>query len=1047
MAQCLINYVKSLDEAYYKGSNYNKSSIDELGFEYGSGYNMYYTPQNYLNGMNYFIEKTKIPKVKITEYMAAKTNDYTDFASDEAHGLTSEQLDKRAHYLRDVLLMAYSNSQLTGFLFTGYTVENDNKDYDPSKYDPNDPSTYSLERFNYREKDVYKSFIAGDYFYDNMKLLKYTEDGVSDSNGNYSTNLYSQCEYVINVIVGNKTYTKTIHLENDNDVVFKVGLNYCVGNNYYSNLESAYNSIEGNDGLITLMQDVTDNSIFNVENGKTITLDTNGHTLNKVSKEIINNGSLKIIGRGTITTTEANTNVLSDLIINNGNLEIDNCTLINKGLTAQNSNLVNETDWTTIMCIKGSVLLKNGTIKSEYSLIPDTNLNTSHIARAVYLKGNSNFEMRDGTISTDFDDSYAILVDSNNGDELPQVNIDIIGGNVISNNTAIYLHSGNNKLIIEGGTINGDEYGIYSDNTNSEIMIKIGKIVSPNNVAVYNTGESIVTVGVDNNKLDLANPIIQGNNYGINSKNGFRFFDGIIKGFLNTYSEEPTVTFNNRELNNQKEIIEHVEYKTVTILKPYSVENQYFETFNDALASISGDNGTIQLHMNIDDNSTISIAKEKAITVDTNGYTLTRGKVVENNGTLIIKGGGVLQTSNPENNTLAILIKNTGTLKLNKINLIHNGRPDGDCYTIFSDGGNIIIDNAQVCANTAKGICRTIELKNGADLTMTDGLVYAESPNGRPITVYVSETYPSSDNKIKIENGILESKYGNAILVGATSGYTANVELEIINGKIVSKDTAIKYSNGSGGIIKIEQGSILSSNGSAIENKGTAQLTVGTIDYKNLENPIIQGEKYGIDSNIDFYYYSGVLKGIENPYNTNVKVNYLEDQFELLNGEEIINNSTYKTLMLRIINTQELTVEFKNVEEIEKNGNKYIKIIKPGTLLKELINNIETNGFIGIYKDMNKLEDKDVKTETGMILRITLENEKKEYKLVVMGDCNGDGDANIKDMIIINNYRLSKITDNFDEAYKIAGDVNGDEELNIRDMILINNFRLKGTSF
>ena len=59
----------------------------------------------------------------------------------------------------------------------------------------------------------------------------------------------------------------------------------------------------------------------------------------------------------------------------------------------------------------------------------------------------------------------------------------------------------------------------------------------------------------------------------------------------------------------------------------------------------------------------------------------------------------------------------------------------------------------------------------------------------------------------------------------------------------------------------------------------------------------------------------------------------------------------------------------------------------------------------------------------------------------------GDREAEIRDMVKINNYRLYKTTTNFEGAYQEAGDVNKDGKIDIRDMVIINNYRLYGTKF
>ena len=73
-----------------------------------------------------------------------------------------------------------------------------------------------------------------------------------------------------------------------------------------------------------------------------------------------------------------------------------------------------------------------------------------------------------------------------------------------------------------------------------------------------------------------------------------------------------------------------------------------------------------------------------------------------------------------------------------------------------------------------------------------------------------------------------------------------------------------------------------------------------------------------------------------------------------------------------------------------------------------------------------------------------LENneEKAKFTAIVLGDTDGDGKANIKDMVKINNYRLYGTTTNFGDIYQIAADINKDGKIDVKDMIRINNYRL-----
>ena len=81
--------------------------------------------------------------------------------------------------------------------------------------------------------------------------------------------------------------------------------------------------------------------------------------------------------------------------------------------------------------------------------------------------------------------------------------------------------------------------------------------------------------------------------------------------------------------------------------------------------------------------------------------------------------------------------------------------------------------------------------------------------------------------------------------------------------------------------------------------------------------------------------------------------------------------------------------------------------------------------------------------------RVPIVGEQQRLELVKMlkpvtdaylGDANGDGNADIKDILLVNKHRLGKASLN--NEYLKAGDVNKDEKVDIRDILQINKYRL-----
>ena len=211
---------------------------------------------------------------------------------------------------------------------------------------------------------------------------------------------------------------------------------------------------------------------------------------------------------------------------------------------------------------------------------------------------------------------------------------------------------------------------------------------------------------------------------------------------------------------------------------------------------------------------------------------------------------------------------------------------------------------------------------------------------------------------------------------------------------------------------------------------------------------------------------------------TNMVINTMPDKIEYLVGEnldtqgltlkveysngdsEIITQGfTCSPTIFNIIGTQKITVTYlertitfnveitsdnEETDEIMLNSNKYnikdyiIKNIQPKTLLSNFKQNITTNAtIIKVLDNTTELLNNDI---IGTGLQLLLEN-KVSYTLVVKGDCNGDGQVNIQDILSINKHRLEKVQ--LKDEYLTASDVNEDSKADIRDILQINKYRLE----
>ena len=133
-------------------------------------------------------------------------------------------------------------------------------------------------------------------------------------------------------------------------------------------------------------------------------------------------------------------------------------------------------------------------------------------------------------------------------------------------------------------------------------------------------------------------------------------------------------------------------------------------------------------------------------------------------------------------------------------------------------------------------------------------------------------------------------------------------------------------------------------------------------------------------------------------------------------------NGVTKTTTQAITVEEKLEANLKNYETTEENGVKYIENIRPNTKIQGLIENIETNGTIKIYKGNAEITDVNSKMQTGMTIKITLGNQETSCTLVVKGDLNGDGEMGDIDLLRLVRYQAGLDT-NLNGAYLKAADI------------------------
>ena len=144
-----------------------------------------------------------------------------------------------------------------------------------------------------------------------------------------------------------------------------------------------------------------------------------------------------------------------------------------------------------------------------------------------------------------------------------------------------------------------------------------------------------------------------------------------------------------------------------------------------------------------------------------------------------------------------------------------------------------------------------------------------------------------------------------------------------------------------------------------------------------------------------------------------------------------------KTAVQDIVVTVELLVEFKGLDKVQKGDIIYLESIKPIETIKGIENKIETNGTIEIFEGAEKVINNNRKLVTGMTLRVSLNNNKKEYICVIAGDLTGDGEMDDRDLLKLARFGVGldkNLSGAFLEAANVYKDDNCGDDIDLLKM-------------
>ena len=642
--------------------------------------------------------------------------------------------------------------------------------------------------------------------------------------------------------------------------------NYTTGNVYYDKLADAINAA-ANNGTVTQLLDITgDNSDdSNVQvTGKTVTFNNNGKTLNKTAYGItVNSGAnLTISGSGTILTSTVNR-----LISNYGTLYLTHSGILQQASTLNayraiwNEGTLNKTG--------------NGTIKSSgiYSTIG----------------GGGTINVSNGTIEAS--ENYNVAIHSHKAGAVV-----IISDNAKIERIMIGASDGLVTLNVTGGTIESLESSGISIYDNAVANITGGTITGATNGIDLSSGT--VNVGSTSSTFNRDNPVIQGEQYGINKTGGtWNFYNGILKGKTAGYTGgEPSavrsgywVTNDNMDGNYHTSVLKLI--PTLTLNKT---------TLGLVYA---GSNGTITITYNGDGALSATSSDTGIATTSVSGNTITVSPVTAGTATITVsaaEGSDYLAT---ESKTCTVTVNKATTsitatepgdiVKGNQATFTASANPHitgkweitTSTNAVTIDAGNTTTDatstTIQYTGNNVATSPTTIKIKfiptdsnyEEAEKTLTQTVLPAYYKVGNTYYNTLESAYNAvpENGTITLEQDIMDETANITITKNITidlQNHTLNKTTEPIkvgqNGTLTITGTK----TGTGAEQKI--GTLETPLGSPISiTGGTVNIGLNSGD-RDAECPLVKGEQYAISQTSgNWNFYNGMLKGKTEAYDSN----------------------------------------------------------------------------------------------------------------------------------------------------------------------------------
>ena len=678
----------------------------------------------------------------------------------------------------------------------------------------------------------------------------------------------------------------------------------------------------------------SDAGCLEVPSGKTVTLDLNGHTIDrKLTTATANGYVVKNSGNLTIKNT-AGTGIIKGGnaqdagggIYNEGTLALQGGTIQNNKANSGNGGGIYNTG-------TGVLTISSGTITS----------NTALKGGGIYNAGTLTFS--NGTISnnnvTSNVESFTSAID---GGGIYNAGTMTISGGAITNNT---VYTGKGAGIYNAGTsftlsgapnISGNQKGTLNSGSNTNIYLAATRTITIDGTLSYSTPISI--------SMESRGVFTSGLGWDGSTSAKFSSEENLVDVYSNgTEAKLQTHWGHLQELMSQN--------NTITLDRNYQPHS------DDVGGLVVPDGKTVTLNLNnrtINRNVSSAISDGYVIKVESGGNltikntsgtgTITGGKNSGNGGCILNEGTLELQSGNISSNSAVNGggIYNTGALTISGGNVQSNTASTGHGGGIYHAGTSLTISNGNVQSNTASAGNGGGIYNDGADLTVSGGNISSNTANtGGGI-------YNNTGKSMTINGGTIQNN------ITSTDGYGGGIynygTLTISGGSI----TGNGYSSNTVYVAK----------GGGIYNCGTLNISGGTIQTNRAT-----ASGGGI-------YQGGTINMSGNPTVTNNTVSNAANNVYLPSGVKININAGLTTANVGItmediygVFTSGLTSHAGNYEDFSADASGYV-------WLKQTTTGIEAQ-LISYWAHVQELIDHAGTTATT----ISLENKTYEAQSTV----------------------------------------------------------------